>query len=39
MNTKATGRVLIEIGLPDFLPVGLTVAVGAPHRRAKSFHA
>ncbi len=39
MHAQAAGRIFIVKWLPHFLPVGLTVALGAPHRRPEVFHA
>jgi hypothetical protein len=39
MHAQATRRILIYKGLPNLLPIGLTVALRAAHRRPEIFHA
>ena len=39
MNAQAARRIFIDKGLPHLLPVGLAVALRAPHRRPEIFHA
>src|SRR5438477_4404250 len=39
MHAQPARRVLIDKRLPHFLPVGLTVALRAAHRRPEIFHA
>ena len=39
MHAQPARRVLVDKRLPYFLPVGLTVALRAAHRRPELFHA
>jgi hypothetical protein len=39
MDAQPARRVLVDEGLPHFLPVGLTIALRAAHRRPEIFHA
>jgi hypothetical protein len=38
MHAQPAWRILIDKGLPNFLPVGLTIALRAPYRRPEVFH-
>jgi len=38
MYAEPTRWILIEKRLPDFQPIGLAVAMWAPHRRTEGFH-